>query len=104
MKEDCVCLTLKKREKGLTAQQRVAGGEMWPIFSHEPKLLFKDKVLGVGLVRRRGAATAEKSVLISQLTLFPGGMLSCHIERPVSGLCLVSFSLITRFGAFQLSL
>ncbi len=29
-------------EGALTAQQRVAGGEMRPIFSSEPELLFKD--------------------------------------------------------------
>lgn len=29
-------------ERVLTAEQRVAGGEMWPIFSFESELLFKD--------------------------------------------------------------
>lgn len=38
-------------EGALTAQQRVAGGEMRPIFSPETELLFKDKVVGVGLGR-----------------------------------------------------
>lgn len=38
----CVPRCEEEGEGALTAQQRVAGGEMRPIFSSEPELLFKD--------------------------------------------------------------
>lgn len=41
MKESCVCREAEG-EGALTARQRVADGEMQPIFSPQPKLLFKD--------------------------------------------------------------
>lgn len=47
----CLPRCEEEGEGALTAQQRVAGGEMQPIFSSEPQLLFKDKVLGVDLGR-----------------------------------------------------
>lgn len=41
MRESCVFLTAKNMEKGaLTAQWRVADGEMQPIFSLQPEILF----------------------------------------------------------------
>lgn len=38
----CLPRCEEEGEGALTAQQRVAGGEMRPIFSSEPELLFKD--------------------------------------------------------------
>lgn len=53
MRESCVCLAEKNMEKGvLTARWRVAEGEMRPIFSPQPEILFKDLVLEVGLEKR----------------------------------------------------
>lgn len=53
MRESCVCLAAKNMEKGvLTARRRVANGEMQPIFSPQPEILFKDLVLEVGLEKR----------------------------------------------------
>lgn len=59
MKEGCVCLTVKKREKGRWQLSRGwLAVKMRPIFSRKPKLLFKDKVLGVG---RKGRGQQQQN-------------------------------------------
>lgn len=54
-------------EGALTAQQRVAGGGMRPIFSSEPERLFKDEVLGV-VFGRGGGGNSKRNVARNQLT------------------------------------
>lgn len=69
MRESCVCLAAKNMEKGvLTAWRRVADGEMQPIFSPQPEILFKDLVLKVGLEKREEKQQQKKMLPDTQLT------------------------------------
>lgn len=76
MKESCVCLAAKNMEKGvLTAWRRVADGEMQPIFSPPPEILFKDLVLEVGLEKREEKQQQKNASWYSANALFPDVML-----------------------------